>query len=641
LAAGKFLRLRGGTYHCRIRVPRLLQSVFNRREFVLSLRTGRFASALRAARSIRVGLDQIMSALESGQSPAAIERAIRGWVSQVAQDYDCVLAVNDGALKLLSQAEAEAMGEEDAGELEALFQFAHATMLEEAAAGFKKAVTTPPPAKVSAAIDRVARQAASDTGLDFPSGSLEAKLFRRALTRNLSGLLDVQLALARGEPMPDHILQWVAPMARMAPPIAATPPLANADRMISELWPEFCEAKINNAEWKPGERISAETTLKLWIGAERDGAPREYSTLNVGHFQKTFRGLPRDYYHNKAFKKIYEEEGVLALFEKTRTLENCARTVPKTWNKHLSRLNEFFKWAGEKGQALPKDKASICEGYFIRIPKSRRGKRLRQSLRETFDDRAITALTTAPKFLGCASQSRWKTPGEQVFRDHRYWITLIGLLHGMRREEPILLQVKHVKCEEGVWHFDLLDPKLEPFLKDIGSPRKVPLHRDFLELGFIEARVAGRDPEARLFPEAVSHSEIGKDGGPFGKWFLAFRVSVGVSADELDFHSCRHTVINRLVEAGVPEAHVEELCGHEGEERRSELSTYRHGMLLQTLKAAVDRLVIPLDVAALKEAVRRSDAIDRSAAWPNLDCPSIVPKPRKRRASQGRSQARE
>ena len=571
-----------------------------------------------------------MATLEQGQSPAAIERAVRGWVAQMAQDYDCVLALNDGALKLLTKAEAEQMGEEEAGELEALLQFSHASMLREAADGFRHAVTTPAPAKAEAAIDKIAGLAGDHAGLAFSADSLETKLLRRAVLRNLPSLLDAQAALARGEPMPDEILRWAAPSAAVATPSIPASKLVNADRLISELWPDFCEAKINNNEWKPAERVASRSTLKIWIQAEGDLTPNRYSISNVGHFQNIFRGLPQDYYHQKEFKRIYDEGGVGAVFEKTRHLRDCKRTTPKTWNKHLSRLNEFFKWAASKGQALPKGAESLCDGYFIDIPKSKLGKRLQQDLRTPFDDGAIRALMGSPKFLGCKSISRWKTPGQLVFRDHRYWITLIGLLHGVRREEPIALRVKHVKCVEAVWHFDLHDPELAPLLKDIGSPRLVPLPKDLLDLGFIEARVQGRDPEARLFPEAVSYSEIGKHGGPYGKWFLNFRVSVGVDSSELDFHACRHTVITRLIGAGVPEAHVEELCGHEGEERRSELSTYRHGVLLRTLKAAIDRLVIPLDVEALKEAVRRSDEINRSAAWPSLDSPRIVPKPRRR-----------
>ena len=180
----------------------------------------------------------------------------------------------------------------------------------------------------------------------------------------------------------------------------------------------------------------------------------------------------------------------------------------------------------------------------------------------------------------------------------------------MRREELIVLKVKHVKrSKAGIWYFDLLDDEVVPRLKDIGSPRHVPLHKHLLDLGFIKARIAGREPESALFPEAVSRSEIARNGDPFGKWFMHFRRFHDVDDPKLDFHSVRHTVISRLLDAGVPENHVEELCGHEGAGRRSEIAAYDHGRLLGISKDAIDRLVIPIDVVAMKSARQASEKL--------------------------------
>ena len=179
----------------------------------------------------------------------------------------------------------------------------------------------------------------------------------------------------------------------------------------------------------------------------------------------------------------------------------------------------------------------------------------------------------------------------------------------MRREEPIVLKVRHVKQKDSIWYFDLLDDEIVPLLKDVGSPRHVPIHKALLELGFIEARVIGRRPESALFPEAVSHSEIARHGDPFGKWFLHFRRFHGVDDPKLDFHSVRHTVISRLLDAGVPENHIEEICGHESASRRSEIASYDHGRLLGILKLAIDRLTIPFDTSCLLLARINSDRI--------------------------------
>ena len=176
-------------------------------------------------------------------------------------------------------------------------------------------------------------------------------------------------------------------------------------------------------------------------------------------------------------------------------------------------------------------------------------------------------------------------------------------------------------------------PDLYSGLKDVGSPRDVPLHCDLLRLGFMEARVDGRDPEALLFPDAVSHGLMERDAGPFGSWFGHFRKHCGVIDPRLDFHSWRHTAETLLLRAGVPQAHVDEIIGHESGGRRSEMSRiYNHGMSIEILKVAIDKLVLPIDVDALIAAVKRSDAVDRSAAWPDLSDPGITPKPKNRGA---------
>ena len=214
-----------------------------------------------------------------------------------------------------------------------------------------------------------------------------------------------------------------------------------------------------------------------------------------------------------------------------------------------------------------------------------------------------------------------------MFRDHRYWMTFVNALHGNRREEPVVLKVKHVKrTASGIWYFNWAAPELADLLKDIGSPRDVPLHETLISMGFLEARVYGRDPEAPLFPEAHSHSVMARHAQPYGSWFGLFCDDCGVRDPALDTHAWRHTVVTNLGLAGVSASLIEEIVGHESENRRSELGTYTHAASLELLKEAIDKLHVPINVAALRAAVARSDLIDRSAAWPDLSNPDIVPK---------------
>ncbi len=605
MSVGSYLRLRGGTYHFRVRIPQPLHKAAGRSEMTLSLKTGRFSSAVRAARAIRTELDRIVDAADHGASYADIERRVRAWMGRSALDYEARMALNDGLSEAFSADEARTMGPDVTTEMDCFFRFVSMTGRDEAKFAAVRAaagLTSDPK------VDGLVQALAQDIGFDVEAGSPTAKLVRRAILRNFPTLLDHRRAADLGLPLPDQVLYAVQPQPTLVAPLRESQKVPESKLSIPELWDAFCDSKIDGGEWKSAEKVAARSTLKLWLQSEGEQPISDYRTTNVEHFRKMLRGLPDDYYHNKRWRSIFDAQGTLALFEAAK-LADCARMSPKTFNKHLSRLNEFWKWAAGKGEALPSGSTSIFAGSFVKVQKNRIGRRLRLELRRKFEEQEIATLLASPTFLGARSARDWKTEGTLVVPDHRYWVTLIGLLHGMRREEPLVLKVRHVKQKDGIWFFDLLDDEIVPLLKDVGSPRHVPIHKALLGLGFIDARVTGRRPESALFPEAVSHSEIARHGDPFGKWFLHFRRFHGVDDPKLDFHSVRHTVISRLLDAGVPENHVEEICGHEGAGRRSEIAAYDHGRLLGILKLAIDRLVIPIDVPGLVSARTASERI--------------------------------
>lgn len=423
------------------------------------------------------------------------------------------------------------------------------------------------------------------------------------------------------------------PVATPTSSVGTSPLLRNADELMSALWPRFASHKVLMEEWKRTEADATKTTLKHWLECCGDKKPGDYTTEDVSAFHAIIKELPSNYYHNSAYRSVYEANGVRAVVAMSKG-HVVDRMSNKTWNSHNSTLNGFFLWCAGKGAALPKGTESVCAGEFVCIPK-KAVRRQDDPSRIIYEDRQIRTLFSAPKYTGAKSGHYWKQTGPLVTRDHRYWLPLIGALHGARREEPTLLKVKHVRLTAGgVAYFNWTAPELYKGLKDVGSPRDVPLHRDLLRLGFMDARVHGRDPEAPLFPDAVSYGAMERNAEPFGSWFGLFRKHCGVVDPRLDFHSWRHTAETLLLRAGVPQSHVEEIVGHESEGRRSAMSAvYNHGMSVELLKISIDRLSLPIDVEALIEAVRRSDAVDRSAAWPDLSDPKIRPKPKASRRS--------
>lgn len=405
--------------------------------------------------------------------------------------------------------------------------------------------------------------------------------------------------------------------------LAPGPKLINAAMPASELWVRFTAHKLSNRDWRAEESKASESTLGLVISILGDHPARHYGAAAIAELRQVFQRLPAKYGQAQPWVDLYAREGARAVAAQSAELP-LERTTDKTWNKHFSRLKAFFAYAASPlGLAMAAGTPNPCDGLFIALDKDTLSWEQNWERRRCYTTTEMTALFTAPKFTGAASASRWRTPGPSIVRDHRFWLTIIAFLHGNRREEPALLKVKHVRGlgPGELPYFDLFDRDLRPLLKDSGSPREIPFHRFMAPLGFLEARILHRDPEERIFPDAGSAAEIGGDTGPFGQWFRQFRLACGVDDDALDLHSSRHTVFNRLKEAGVPISHIEALIGHDTNGRRSAFAAYDRKMRIEVLKAAIDKLDVPLDVAAIMAAVKRSDAINPGFAWPDLKGP--------------------
>ena len=68
---------------------------------------------------------------------------------------------------------------------------------------------------------------------------------------------------------------------------------------------------------------------------------------------------------------------------------------------------------------------------------------------------------------------------------------------------------------------------------------------------------------------------------------------------DLTLQAMRHTVRTLLDNTDAKETFVDELLGHESEGRRSEGRRYRKEIYLQNLKAAIDKLELPVDADRL------------------------------------------
>jgi integrase len=100
-----------------------------------------------------------------------------------------------------------------------------------------------------------------------------------------------------------------------------------------------------------------------------------------------------------------------------------------------------------------------------------------------------------------------------------------------------------------------------------------------------------------MFPELKPGGPDGKLSWYFTRRFTAYRRSVGVIRPRVSFHSFRKNVSTALDNAGVPQADVAALIGHE---RGFTFDTYSKGLELTRLQGIVKRIEYPgLDLSHL------------------------------------------
>jgi integrase len=245
-------------------------------------------------------------------------------------------------------------------------------------------------------------------------------------------------------------------------------------------------------------------------------------------------------------------------------------------NKRLSQMNDFFKWAINHGKYTASSTSPV-EGLFISKKKATKA----TEKGEPFTDDDIKAL------FGTGYTERMFAP------DH-YWIPLICLFSGVRREDAGDLHSADVGNTDGVPTFFVRKGKT------VKDRRHVPVHQMLIDLGFMEYAQARRDAGHEvLFP----HRPKGAGGRSkeAGRMFtLRLREDCGITNKRKKFHSTRHTVTTRLHKISADPAHIFQITAHADGVQSVHYQTYTHGMGFKELQTTLNRLKYEHDFLTLK-----------------------------------------
>lgn len=247
---------------------------------------------------------------------------------------------------------------------------------------------------------------------------------------------------------------------------------------------------------------------------------------------------------------------------------------------YLSAMHALFDWA---------ERAGYYEGDnpFSRVAPPKQKIKLADA-KGPYAPETLKAIFASPIFTGHAGQ-RTK-PGNKLMKDSMYWVPLIGLLTGARREEICQLHTKDVYEVDKVWVFDIND-KDGKHLKNDNSKRMVPVPAKLVDLGFIDYVNQQKAKRSKLLFPDITYS-AGKDryGDAFGRSYNRALATLKLKDGRRDFHSFRHTMVDALRAAGIQEGVIMAITGHKDERI---VANYGKGYPLPVLRDAINQVDFP------------------------------------------------
>lgn len=254
----------------------------------------------------------------------------------------------------------------------------------------------------------------------------------------------------------------------------------------------------------------------------------------------------------------------------------------KTVGKWLGIVSTLFRWAIRQGY-VPDHFKNPIDGL---APNSKRAEAEAKSHRD-YTDQELLLVFGSDRFRK-----------QRLTRPDRYWLCLICLFSGCRREEAGQLLLTDIQEQDNIPYFNFSDAGEDQELKNADNTRKVPVHSSLITLGFMSyVHNLRQAKQTRLFPTLKKGKSTFADAT--GKWYARLLKKVGLKDNSLVLHGLRHTFITRLSDAGVQEKAKMMLAGHAAQGVHGKVYDHRERVQMKLLKEGLERLQYPEVLQAL------------------------------------------
>lgn len=554
------LQRRDGVYYLRIRVPDAIRTLVGKTEIVRSLKT----SSIRVARP------------RSALLTALVMEAFEMIKTTEITTHDARKLVQDCFVQLMSKQDAQCTFAPDS--LEHDFAIEEQLVLsQERIADLKSQVEIN---QFDAEVLYQVRKLTTQHGFgpndlsqhrldDIANGVARVLVEQQRLF-----LLRIEDRLALFEPEDDLFKQEVIDQKGGGTSVSFKgPTLGDAVQNYLETYRTVWKLKTYRARvWQLGYLVE-------YLGAERPIASIKLDDI------RSYRDAVLTLRANHGFKASQS-------FTSKQTPNTKARIQKKTASLIFQPVKTFFKRAmSEEGLIDSNPAQSIKIVAEKQTPFQR--------VRRPFEASEVERLFSCPLFTGCQSKHRRHAPGDKVYRDGKYWIPILGYYTGCRLGELVQLAIEDVCEEDGICYIDInenpLAGKEKKSVKSSAGHRKVPLHPDLIELGFLEF-VAKRNkqnkPNERLFKE-IRFGVDGQASTEYSKIFGRLMDKLGLTDSKLVFHSWRHGVEDALRDAGCQPYVIDRIIGHADTTMGGK---YGKGVSLDVLAKAIANMKLPTSI---------------------------------------------
>jgi len=289
---------------------------------------------------------------------------------------------------------------------------------------------------------------------------------------------------------------------------------------VSEFVSKYIKTKIEDGKWRKDGVTTHKNRLANLIDILGDVDVHSITREDMRGLRETLRQLPPNRQRSQKYKGKSIDEILALKPDKVLSV--------KTVNITLEAMSSLFEWGIREGLGTP----NPAKG--LQVPDDRQ----EIELRDSFTREDLKTIFSAPKYAE-----------DKFIKAAYFWVPLIALYSGMRREEVSQLHLSDVyQHEDGTWVFDVnIKPNRAGIIDKIIKNQKscirlVPMHNDLIEIGFLEyCRRIEAEGHERIFPELNKTEKSPKYGKQPGKQFCDLVKSLKLPvAGKKVFHSLRH-----------------------------------------------------------------------------------------------------